>query len=375
SFPTSKRQPLRIYHELPLSEKWNTVTLPFDAPPGYTNGAVLSAMLAYSKGQIEFSSLEMESVGPFASTPEGTVFSGKAVAACGELKSIYLNQLSVSRANDPVSFREEVKILDEYLENEISNRGPDGFWKKANEDASRLRVAVNLHIFSILYQLPESRYHRAASALEWTTQWTEYLTSHMGPEGRWFLNDPNIDRFILLPLLEAVVYLEPLLTNELRAKTFQTLHRAALFQTQTHNLDGWNFSMAGSYGNMDAYASVIFALAGKIFDKKDWVDLGIKTFLTTHERGIRPQGGYDYIAGGNPVPHYQDYVVWNGAKTWLVTGDVRIRDSLAQSREYYPLFTLRTGITDHGVTPPIKHVWGNCGNMVGPEVIAYLTGD
>ena len=185
-------------------------------------------------------------------------------------------------------------------------------------------------------------------------------------EGAWWhpgsstSGDPNVNRFTLLPLLEAALILKPYLNGSPDwDQTVSQLRRCVEFQRRAYTgaVDwDWGAGARGKYPNQDAYYALILALASEFFGEPAWRTEGDRV-VDGLEVNVLPEGGLHYIGLDTEAPVYHALVealIFRYLQVTSYAGAARI---LARTTPYWSHVLSDQGIAESWSVPWMKQDW------------------
>lgn len=293
-----------------------------------------------------------------------------------EQRGILLERLDASRETAPGPYDQLLTTLSDELDralNALEGSGSSN-WRFRTLGEALFQVAV-------LWVAPDSPYQDSPELLAGIIEGLDYLTENQSTDGSWQDGDPNIERFTLMPAIDALVLAsERLSLMEEWSSWVDMLYSAGAHQRGTYPAD----SRFRHYPNMDAYYAACMILLGILSGDTDWIIEGRTTIDASAHRCLHSDGAFEYTAGLNPVPVYQDVTLAMLGRMYLATLDDSFIEYIAPSSEYYTYYPEVSGATDAGMVPFYKHYW-NYGNLASPrtsspivsapELVAFLTGD
>ncbi|MFA5646587.1 MAG: hypothetical protein WDA18_09615 [Candidatus Ratteibacteria bacterium] len=215
------------------------------------------------------------------------------------------------------------------------------------------------------------------------------LLLNASKEDRWYHNQPgkgdsNIDRFVLLPFIEAYLMVKKSLPKALASKIENKIKGVLDLQIEEYgkkkpspapNKDIFlcRKGRTGYYPNMDVYYALFMYLGWKI-TKQPSYKKEFQQILRYLEKAQFPDGGWTYIKGTNECPAYHDIIVIVLARLWQVSQDKTVIDMLQKSASYYPLLLGQSLTPEYYTDPWWKHYW-RPQSPQGPDIVASVTGD
>lgn len=188
-----------------------------------------------------------------------------------------------------------------------------------------------------------------------------WLLAESGGKGIWWdpqskkTGDPNINRFVLLPLIDAVYRLHPIAGNDPDWLDWRAPLQAAVdFQVRAYEgkVDwDWGGRAAGQYPNQDVYYALILAIASRLFNEPRYQALADQ-MMDKLADNLMPNGAFHYIGQENETPNYHALVQGILGRYIEVTGDSKARSVLKKSAPYW-----RWVMSDEGVAEAWSDVW------------------
>lgn len=260
---------------------------------------------------------------------------------------------------------------EEYARSQL--RGEHTHWDQDNE-------WVNTHLAGFAmaaayaWQEPRSKWYRNSWLGEYAVDTLKLLVAR-GEDDRWWhrdgrKGDPNIDRFVLLPLMEASQWLRPIVPLDQWERTLARINGVLDRQLQEYGQahDGL------PYPNMDVYYCLLMLLGARLTERAE-CQAEYERFLGTMEQAQFAEGGWTYYRGTNECPVYHDIAVMLLARIWHLTGDERARTMVGRSVPYYPQVVDPTGRPEYFTDCWWKHYWASPQHAYGPDTVASLSGD
>lgn len=197
-------------------------------------------------------------------------------------------------------------------------------------------------------------------------------------EDRWFhrgqgMGDPNIDRFTLLPTLEAYLLVADALTPPLRERFLTKLNGILNVQYNEYGGGSREDVPPEPYPNMDVYYCLIMLHGYHITGDERWKS-EFEDYLQLLEDAQFEDGGWTYIKGTNECPVYHDINVTLMARIHDLSGAPSAMAQIRRSVPYYPFVVAPNGVAETHTDCWWKHGWGMQGPHA-PDVVASLTGD
>lgn len=188
-----------------------------------------------------------------------------------------------------------------------------------------------------------------------------WLLAESSGKGIWWdpqskkIGDPNINRFVLLPLIDAVYRLHPLAGNDPDWLAWRAPLQAAVdFQVRAYEgkVDwDWGGLAAGQYPNQDIYYALILAIASRLFDEPRYQALADQ-MMDKLAANLMPNGAFHYIGQENESPIYHALVQEILGRYIEVTDDSKAWSVLKMSAPYW-----RWVMSDEGVAETWSDVW------------------
>jgi hypothetical protein len=288
-------------------------------------------------------------------------------------------------------------------------------------DADNEWVSPNLAGFlmaaACAWQMPGQRWHHSEPLAEYIRALFAELLER-SYENRWYhlgdrQGDPNIDRFTLLPFMEALLLAEEALPEDLAARV-----RARIEGVLAIQLKEYGEPHRGAYPNMDVYYCLIMLhgclLTGEEPSRRGRTrDCGrnagsfpaqaatsgpetgdtaarvrplldpqqaqtyhaeFERLLEVMQRAQYPDGAWMYIEGTNECPVYHDINLMLTARIHQLTGDPRALAQIQRAVPYYPQIVDPCGRPEYFTDPWWKHSW-HWQFPWPPDTVASLTGD
>ena len=190
--------------------------------------------------------------------------------------------------------------------------------------------------------------------------------------------DPNINRFCLEPMMDALLLLEAeypwTILPSKREEWRRELRTLVDFQYQTYGpREPLEPERPRYYPNMDVHHLLIMEWAYRLFgDEKYQEDRD--TMLAWLEAALYPGGAWTYVWPQNECYVYHQLNVSFLARYYEVTHDERARRILRKSAGYYPLVHDREGMTESYTDCSWKHYW-TAAAPIGADIIAGMFDD
>lgn len=247
-------------------------------------------------------------------------------------------------------------------------------WDQDNEWLNT-HLAGHLMACAYAWQEPQSKWYRDSWLSEHVVNSLRLLVDRGADDRWWHLDgrkgDPNIDRFTLLPFMEAFNWARIIIPLPLQdaalARINGVLDRQLAEYGQTHEDDQ-------PYPNMDVYYCLLMLLAAELTGRPE-CRAEYERFLGLMEAAQFPEGGWTYFRWTNECPVYHDIAVMLLARVWALTGDQRARAMVCKSVPYYPQIVDPTGRPEYFTDCWWKHYWASPQQPYAPDTVASLSGD
>lgn len=206
----------------------------------------------------------------------------------------------------------------------------------------------------------------------------DWLVAECSEEGWWFrgspqVGDPNVNRFTLGPLLDAVRWLRMLPEGEAAWPRWAARLDVAIdLQRRAYRGEvdwDWGGKAAGEYANQDAYYVLIMALSALLYDRPLDQTLAAEMMVRIAEN-LLPDGGISYIGVENEAPVYHALNLVILGRYATLTGDPVARRLLADTAPYWPLVLTAEGQPEYWSDVWWKQTWG----YVWPEAVVIAAG-
>lgn len=192
------------------------------------------------------------------------------------------------------------------------------------------------------------------------------LISKMDPDGTWWSpskskdGDPNINRFTLAPLLDALYIAESIkdFPSEKLEWKKQALVAANFQYSAYQGKVPWDWAAINykRYPNQDAYYLLITALAYKLGGENKFERAEQET-LDGLESQLMPGGGWHYIAEETESPIYHYITESIISRHFTITGSKRAAAILRASTRYWSNILSATGQPTYIADPWWKQFW------------------
>lgn len=230
--------------------------------------------------------------------------------------------------------------------------------------------ASNANNWMLLYSHPQSPLKGESELLIRALRRIDAYMSdyflHETVESNSYLND----FFALGPAFMGAVMIQKTYPEMLLPKQKEIWHAAARKTIANYR----RRSYTGNYSNADLGAARIFINAGLLTGDREAVEHGIE-LAYSWEDNIYEDGASSYIGDQNESPGYHNACIQIAFDLFVMTGDPKLRDILAQV-EYYPIsITGANRAIEWFTAPSWKQAWYDVGNGAGNPVTYYLTGN
>jgi hypothetical protein len=224
------------------------------------------------------------------------------------------------------------------------------------------------------YRLPHGGFHKSAAAKAYLNESIRYLCQ-VNNLNDWVSKkngDPNINRFTLTPLLEAISFVYDDLPPETRELIAATLPKRIDNQMAHHGSQ--LKAVDDIYPNMDAFYALILAHGARLFHNARY-ETESRRVLQLLADSQYPDGAWPYIRTSNENISYHRIVVGSVARLYSLTKSPL---ALAMIKKSVPFYKLSVGpnlITDYATDVHWKHNWNKRLSAAGPDIVAGITGD
>jgi len=210
----------------------------------------------------------------------------------------------------------------------------------------------------------------------------DWLVAECHEEGWWWkknppTGDPNVNRFVLGPLLDAVRFAR--MRPEGRTgwpRWRDPLGRAIELQKAAYRFElawDWGGKAGGEYANQDAYLVIIAALSAQLYDRPADQELAAD-MARKIASNLLPDGGIRYIGITNEAPVYHSLNLTVLGRYATLTKDPVIVKLLRDTAPYWPLVLSAEGQPEYWSDVWWKQTWGYVSRN-GLIVAAGATGD
>lgn len=193
-----------------------------------------------------------------------------------------------------------------------------------------------------------------------------WLLAESGGKGIWWdpqskkIGDPNINRFVLLPLIDTVYRLHPLAGDDSDWRAWRAPLQAAVdFQVQAYEgkVDwDWGGLAAGQYPNQDVYYALILAIASRLFDEPRYQALADQ-MTDKLAANLLPNGAFYYIGKENDSPIYHALIQVVLARYYDITNDQAAYSLIRNSSRYWLLSMSDEGQAEAWSDMWVKQIW------------------
>lgn len=214
------------------------------------------------------------------------------------------------------------------------------------------------YLFPAAKELAEGRLSedQRRATLAAIISWLDSLLEQSEPSGTWWDparkngGDPNVNRFVLLPILDTIFLLRGLPEVDKRFDDVWKLKlkRAIDFQFDAYSGKvqwDWAALAKGQYPNQDIYTALIMALSDRIFRENRYKDLA-NELIRSLETNLLPNGAFHYIGQENESPLYHAVVQMILGRYYEITQEPAALRILKLSAEYWLLTLSAEGIAE-----------------------------
>ena len=252
----------------------------------------------------------------------------------------------------------------EYYENMIASQNNDWLYRDmANASA----------VLAYCYTLEHSGYYHSSAILDYLDESLTYLcdVSNLNDWVSTAGGDSNINRFTLVPLMEAI----HLAGTDLPSATLTHLYdRVRIRLNKQYNNYGINLqTVTDVYPNMDAFYMVAMMHGSQL--------LGDSLFTTEYQRVLNlldaaqyADGAWPYIRTSNENVHYHEMVLASVARVYLLTQSSLALDMVETSIPYYKYSVGPSMVPEYVTDIFWKHNWEGLMSR-GPDIVAGLTSE
>jgi len=246
-------------------------------------------------------------------------------------------------------------------------------WHANNEWIYRWN-AERLYALAFAHAAPQSRWRHSPEIRKRLGHAFRKLVD-AARQDRWYhrnpeKGDPNLDRFCIVPFMEAFMLARAFLHADLAKRFVEKIQGVLDVQVAEY---GRPKQPDNPYPNMDGVYCLAMALGHSLIGREEY-RLEFERFLDIMERAQFEEGAWTYIDGTNEAPQYHGLNVAAMARIHDLRDDGRALDMLRKSIPYYPQIHTQSGLCEYFTDPWWKHTWGPPGPS-GPDLIASVTGD
>lgn len=223
------------------------------------------------------------------------------------------------------------------------------------------------HLLALAYAAaaPESPHRGRADLVDGALATVDWLLAEAG-DPSWYhpkcgkQGDPNTNRFILGPLLDAVRYLRGLPAGEAAWPRWRDRLAKQIDHQRLAYRGGvdWDWGKTGGfYVNQDAYYVLIMALSALLYERP--ADQVAAAEMARKIGGqLLPDGGWHYIGQEmeSPIYHSLNLVILGRYAT--LTGDADMKQQLKATANYWPLVCTAEGYPESWSDVWWKQNWG-----------------
>jgi len=215
---------------------------------------------------------------------------------------------------------------------------------------------------------PQSPHRDRVDLVDHALAMVDWLVGQCTPDGWWWrqgppAGDPNVNRFTLGPLLDAVYRLRELPAGRAawprwaaRLEAAIALQRQA-YEEQNVEWD-WGGKAAGRYVNQDAYYLLIMELSSRLYERVGDHDLATR-MMKQVAGNMLPAGGWHYIGVEQEAPVYHALNLILLGRYATLADDPTVWDCLRNSAPYYPLALTAEAYPEYWSDVWWKQTWGD----------------
>lgn len=265
----------------------------------------------------------------------------------------------------------------------VYQKGAEGYRQIANAWTFRTLGEHSLVLAWGLLHPRSARYHDPLLLTRMLTLFQAICQNHRGGDFNpdreaVFGRDPNINRFCLSPMMDALLRLEAeypwAIPPSKREEWRRELRTLVDYQYQTYGpREPLEPERPRYYPNMDVHHLLIMEWAHRLFGD-DRYAADRDTMLQWLDDALYPDGGWTYHWPQNECYVYHQLNVTFIARYLEATGDQRARAILRKSAGYYPLVHDGEGMTESWSDCSWKHYW-TAAAPAGADVIAGMFDD
>jgi hypothetical protein len=244
-------------------------------------------------------------------------------------------------------------------------------------------VAEDVAVAAFMASDPSSPHKGRSDLIAFVKAGLGWLVGSLDADGTWWKpkgkldGDPNVNRFILAPVLDSLIWMRQLPTeSQWTGKWDAPLQAAIQWQRRAYGGEfagDWSGDSAGKYVNQDAYMLVIMAQSGILW-RNDNDTVASRSIMLGIEKNLLPDGGFHYIGVENEAPWYHSIDLLLIARYLTLSKDpVAVRTIKATAR-YWPLTLTAEGVPEYWSDIWWKQTWGDIG-PASLAVVASVTSD
>lgn len=224
---------------------------------------------------------------------------------------------------------------------------------------------------------PDSPCRARADLIAYAIASVDYLVEACSLDGWWYTRgkpgDPNVNRFTLGPLLDAVIWLRRLPEGQAAWPRWQDRLDAAIeLQKKAYRGEidwDWGGLAGGEYANQDLYYVLNMAQSAILYDRPaDQQEAA--AMLRKVADNLLPDGGISYIGIENEAPVYHSLNLVLIGRYATLTGDPAAVKLLRDTANYYPLVLTAEGQPEYWSDVWWKQTWG----YVWPAAVVIAAG-
>lgn len=240
-----------------------------------------------------------------------------------------------------------------------------GFDKKIVKSSWMYRVISENTVF-LTSAASKAQGENKRELIKKSAEQIRYLIDSMEPDGTWWNpsrkidGDPNVNRFVLAPLLDAITIAERIedYPREILYWKSQALIAADFQYKAYHGRISWDLGAVSfkKYPNQDVYYLLICALAKNIGTSEEF-QKDEQEALKGLESQLMPNGGWHYIGeeSESPVYHYITEIIL--ARYYEITRSARALAILKASARYWNQILSDNGQPSYTADPWWKQFW------------------
>lgn len=240
-----------------------------------------------------------------------------------------------------------------------------GFDKKIVKSSWMYRVIAENTVF-LTSAASKAQGENKRELIKKSAEQIRYLIDSMEPDGTWWNpsrkidGDPNVNRFVLAPLLDAITIAERIedYPREILYWKSQALIAAEFQYEAYHGRVPWDLGAAifKKYPNQDVYYLLICALAKNISQSEKFQH-DEQEALEGLENQLMPSGGWHYVGEEteSPVYHYITEIILS--RYYEITKSARALAILKSSVKYWDQILSDNGQPSYTADPWWKQFW------------------